>query len=64
MKRKIFDCIEMKRKIQEQIHEETKHLSRKELIAYFREHAEAGPFAHLWKGPVARRHSKLPTRRR
>jgi hypothetical protein len=45
---KTFDCVEMEREIQEKIHEETKDLSRKELIAYFREHAETGPFAHLY----------------
>lgn len=46
---KTFDCIEMKRKIQEKIHEETKDLTRAELIGYFRRHAETGPFAELWK---------------
>jgi hypothetical protein len=50
MKRhKTFDCVEMKREIQEKIYEETKGLSREELIAYFRRHTEAGPFAKLWK---------------
>jgi hypothetical protein len=48
---KAFDCVEMKRKIQEKIYEETKGLSREELIAYFRCHAETGPFARLWKRP-------------
>lgn len=47
--RKAFDCVEMKREIQEKIHEETKNLTRTELIAYFRRHAETGPFADLWK---------------
>jgi hypothetical protein len=52
---KSFDCVEMKRKIQEKIHEETKDLSRAELIDYFHRHAETGPFAELWK--------KAPTRK-
>ena len=47
--RKTFDCVEMKREIQERIHQETKDLSREELIDYFRRHAETGPFAELWK---------------
>ena len=38
--RKAFDCVEMKRKIQEKIHEETKDLSREELIDYFHRHAD------------------------
>jgi hypothetical protein len=39
----------MKRKIQEKIHEETKDLTRVELIDYFHRHARTGPFAELWK---------------
>jgi hypothetical protein len=46
---KTFDCVEMKRKIQEKIYEETKNLSREELIDYFHRHARTGPFAKLWK---------------
>jgi hypothetical protein len=48
---KSFDCVAMKRKIQEKIYEETKDLDREELIAYFHRHAETGPFANLWKKP-------------
>ena len=32
---KTFDCVEMKRKTQEQIYEETHNLSREDEIAYF-----------------------------
>jgi histidinol dehydrogenase len=39
-KKKDFDCVEMKHKIQEQIYEETKDLSDEELIEYFRKGAE------------------------
>lgn len=46
---KSFDCVEMKRKIQEKIYEETKDLSRDELIDYFRRDARTGPFADLWE---------------
>jgi hypothetical protein len=52
MKRKKgFDCVDMKRKAQEKIYQETKHLNRDELVAYFRRQVETGPFAHLRKGP-------------
>lgn len=54
--RKTFDCVEMKHKIQDKIYEETKNLSREELIAYFRRHAQTGPFAQLWrKSPKPKR---------
>lgn len=55
---KTFDCVEMKRKIQERIYEETKDLTRSELIDYFRHHAETGPFAEQWKN--AREHRIHP----
>lgn len=48
-KDKKFDCVEMKRRIQEKIYEETKDLSREELVAYFRKRVEEGPFAELLK---------------
>jgi len=34
--KKAFDCVEMKRRIQEEIYRETHRLSRAEEIAYFR----------------------------
>ena len=39
--KKTFDCVEMKRKVQEQIHEETRDLSREQEIEYFHAAAEA-----------------------
>ena len=61
--RKTFDCVEMKRKIQEKIYEETKDLNREELIAYFHRHARTGPFAKLWKKPGKKVRSATATRR-
>lgn len=61
--RKTFDCVEMKRKIQEKIHEETKDLSREELIDYFHRHAQTGPFAELWKKRGKKVRSPMGTRR-
>jgi hypothetical protein len=58
-RRKAFDCVEMKRKAQEKIYEETKHLSRDGLVEYFHCQVEAGPFAQLWKGS---RKMRLTTR--
>ncbi len=61
--RKTFDCVEMKRKIQEKIHEETKDLNREELINYFHHHVRTGPFAELWKKPGRRTRSATGARR-
>ena len=38
--KKTFDCVEMKRKIQEEIYEETKNLSREEELEYFHKAGE------------------------
>lgn len=35
MKIKTFDCVEMKRRIQERIYEETKNMTHDELLEYF-----------------------------
>lgn len=40
-KHKTFDAVENKRRIQEAIYEETKHMSKDELLAYFREEKPA-----------------------
>ena len=44
-----LDCVEMKRRIQEKIHEETQGMDAKQLVAYFRRRVEQGTFAGLWK---------------
>ena len=46
---KRFDCIEFKRKAQEQIHEETKGLKPEGEIAYFNRAARTGPLGDWWK---------------
>ena len=48
-KPKSFDCVEMKRRIQEKIYEETKGMTPHELVAYFRTRVAQGPFAELLK---------------
>ena len=46
---KAFDCVEMKRRAQEIIYEETKGMTPGELVAYFHKRVEGGLFAKLWK---------------
>jgi len=54
-RKKEFDCVEMKRRIQEKIYAETKDMSREEFIAYMRRRAEEGPFGHLFTQTVKSR---------
>ena len=42
---KRFDCVEMKRRIQEKIHQETCEMSSEELLAYFRQRIAESRFA-------------------
>jgi len=44
-----FDCIAMKRKIQEKIYQETKDMSPEEEIAYIRKSVHEGPMGELWR---------------
>ena len=49
MKTKTFDCVEMKRRIQEKIYEETRNMSREEYLAFVRKRVDEGPFGKLLK---------------
>jgi hypothetical protein len=42
---KPFDCVEMKRRIQEKIYEETKGTTHEELLEYFRQRIANSRFA-------------------
>jgi hypothetical protein len=44
-----FDCVEMKRRIQAEIYEETKDLTPDQVIEYYRKSAEEGPWGDWWK---------------
>jgi len=44
-KNKAFDCVEMKRRIQEQIYEETKNMTHEELLEYFHNRIANSRFA-------------------
>ncbi|MGK5084875.1 hypothetical protein WDW37_16425 [Bdellovibrionota bacterium FG-1] len=48
-KKKEFDCVEMKHKIQEQIYEETKNMSWEQEREHRRKNIETGPFVQKWK---------------
>ena len=47
MKTKTFDCVEMKRRIQEKIYKETRNMSREEYLAFVRRQVDEGPFGKL-----------------
>ena len=43
-----FDCVEMKRRIQERIYAETRGMGQDELLAYFRRRVAASRFARFF----------------
>jgi len=45
---KTFDCIDMKRRIQEKIYNETCDMGSKELLEYFHSRVAQGSFAHFF----------------
>jgi protein-disulfide isomerase-like protein with CxxC motif len=47
-KKKSFDCMAMKRRLQRIFYQETKDLTPSELLAHIRRKVEQGPFADLW----------------
>jgi hypothetical protein len=49
MKPKTFDCVEFKRRAQEEIYQQIKGMTHEQELAYFREQAECGPFGEWWK---------------
>jgi len=55
MKIKTFDCVQMKRRIQEKIYEETKNMSREEYLAFIRKQVDEGPFGKLLEKYAVRR---------
>ncbi|MCX6103024.1 MAG: hypothetical protein NT000_07150 [Proteobacteria bacterium] len=49
IKKKRFDCVAMKIEIQSAIYNETKKMSPQELLEYYHEAIEKGPFAEKMK---------------
>jgi predicted ATPase len=62
MKKKVFDCVEMKRRIQEQIYEETKNMSHEELLAYFHRRIANSRFASFLDQSAESQHQKATQR--
>ena len=50
---KTFDCVEMKRRIQEKIYEETKAMSHEEFSAHMRKRIAASRFASFLERPIS-----------
>jgi hypothetical protein len=44
-----IDCVQMKRDIQAQLHEETKHMTMAELVDFINRRAEVDPLRLRWK---------------
>ena len=49
-----FDCLEFKRRVQAEIYEEIKDLSRAEQVEYFRRRADTSPFGPWRQGLIRR----------
>jgi len=52
-KTKTFDCVEMKRRIQERIYEETKDMNHREFAAHIRKRIRASRFSSFLDRPVS-----------
>jgi hypothetical protein len=63
-KKRAFDCVEMKRKIQAQIYEEIKGLTQAEELAYWRKSADEGPWGDWWREVHERARPSMHRRRR
>lgn len=50
---KAFDCVEMKRRIQETIYEETKSMNNQEFAAHMRKRIAASRFASFLERPMS-----------
>ena len=50
---KTFDCVEMKRRIQQRIYEETKAMNREEFSAHMRKRIAASRFASFLERPIS-----------
>ena len=57
-KKKTFDCVEMKRRIQEKIFEETRDMNHDELVRYYHDRIEKSQFASFLKIPASNRNTE------
>ena len=51
-KKKTFDCVEMKRHIQEKIYNETRNMNHEELLQYYHDRISKSRFAALLNIPA------------
>jgi len=58
--KKIFDCVEMKHKIQEKIAEETAGMNTEEIIQYFNQRIANSRFADLFPDTKTEAKGKAP----
>jgi len=65
-RKRTFDCLAFKEKVQAAIYEEIKDLSPEKQIEYYNRSAETGPLADWWRGvreaSAARRQEEQPSR--
>ena len=52
-KEKTFDCVEMKRRIQEKIYEETRDMNHDELVQYYHDRIAKSQFASFLNIPAS-----------
>jgi hypothetical protein len=55
-KNKTFDCVDMKRKIQEKLYADTCHMNHKEMIEYFHKRIVKSRFASFLEQPSSTPH--------
>ena len=58
-----LDCVEMKLRIQAEIHEETKGMTIDQEIAYYQQSVDKGPFKKLWKSLKDRNEAEITNAR-
>jgi hypothetical protein len=52
-KKKTFDCVEMKRHIQEKIYNETRNMNHEELVQYYHDRIAKSQFAEFLNIPAS-----------
>ena len=57
-KNKAFDCVEMKRRIQERMHEETGNMNHREFVEYMRKRIAGSRFASFLEQPISQSSQK------
>ncbi len=53
VRNKAFDCVEMKRRIQERIYKETGNMNHREFVEYMRKRIAGSRFASFLERPIS-----------